>query len=353
MRGWRFYVGAIPACVMTGVGRRRRVPICCWLVWLLASTSPAVASDVAVVASTVVQAGSQPVRLQWDRNPASDNVTGYFVSYAEVPASTVACPAIPADEEVIPVDPPTSTTFSLTTLTPSRTYCLWAFAANTFGRSPRSNDVLTTGTPIPDTTAPTVPGSFTVGSVTATGLTLLWLASTDDRAVVGYRLTRNDVVIATTTTLTYLDTGLTPGTAYRYTVNALDATGNASLAAILTVTTPPQQPPTCTLNGKPYAIVIGNLSLPTKQVGPGQRGRVLFSLSNPFPVTKVQVLFGSQVVGELPINVQSGVVLDVRDGAGVNFSVPSTRGTYLVFVRAFDSQGCVSTTTTGLPLVVQ
>ncbi len=80
-----------------------------------------------------------------------------------------------------------------------------------------------------DTIAPTVPAGLTV-TVVGTTISLSWGLSTDNVAVIGFRLTRNGSVRTTTTTAfdtTFLDTGLAAGT-YTYTVAAFDAAGNTS-----------------------------------------------------------------------------------------------------------------------------
>ncbi len=89
------------------------------------------------------------------------------------------------------------------------------------------------GTPDPDTSAPTAPGTPTASSITATGAHLAWTASTDNRAVTGYtvRNAATGETLATSSTNSVDLTGLTPSTAYRVTVVARDAAGNVSSAS--------------------------------------------------------------------------------------------------------------------------
>lgn len=96
-----------------------------------------------------------------------------------------------------------------------------------------------------DSQAPTQPGSLQASSVTANSLTLGWTASTDNTGVTGYRVYRNSVLLDTVTTLSFNNTGLTPGTLYHYEVRAIDQAANASTPATLDVTTtaPDSQPP--------------------------------------------------------------------------------------------------------------
>lgn len=90
-----------------------------------------------------------------------------------------------------------------------------------------------------DTQAPSVPGVPTVSATSDQHVHLAWTASTDDTAVVGYRLFRNDVAIASPTSTRHDDTTILPMTDYRYSVVAFDAAGNESAPSAYTqVTTP-------------------------------------------------------------------------------------------------------------------
>ncbi|MEU4195307.1 discoidin domain-containing protein [Kribbella sp. NPDC026611] len=89
-----------------------------------------------------------------------------------------------------------------------------------------------------DTQAPSVPSGLRSGTVTATSAALSWTAATDNVGVSGYDVLRDGVVVATSGTTTYNDTGLTAATAYRYAVRARDLAGNVSGASDpITVTT--------------------------------------------------------------------------------------------------------------------
>ncbi|RUL94158.1 carbohydrate binding domain-containing protein [Verrucosispora sp. FIM060022] len=109
------------------------------------------------------------------------------------------------------------------------------------GRSTVSGGVVTPaaadpcGPPAPpDTTAPSVPTGLTA-TVDNVQVTLTWTASTDDRAVTGYEVTRTggttEPVTVTTTGTRHVANGLSPLTAYRWTVRARDEAGNRSAAS--------------------------------------------------------------------------------------------------------------------------
>lgn len=102
-----------------------------------------------------------------------------------------------------------------------------------------------------DTTAPTVPGSVAATANSSTSVTVTWAASTDAVGVASYRLRRGGVNVTGATALTgltFTETGLTPSTAYSYTVSAVDAAGNRSAestaAPVTTLAPPDTTPPT-------------------------------------------------------------------------------------------------------------
>ncbi len=92
-----------------------------------------------------------------------------------------------------------------------------------------------------DTTPPTAPTGLT-GSAAGTTVTLRWTASTDNIAVRGYDVYRNNArvgaITGTNPTTTFIDSGLSANTAYSYYVVARDAQGNVSARSnTITVTT--------------------------------------------------------------------------------------------------------------------
>ncbi len=82
-----------------------------------------------------------------------------------------------------------------------------------------------------DSTPPTAPTNLAATVTTATSATLSWTASTDNVGVTGYDVYRGGTLVGTAAGTTYTDTGLSPSTAYTYTVKAFDAAGNVSQAS--------------------------------------------------------------------------------------------------------------------------
>jgi endoglucanase Acf2/chitodextrinase len=89
-----------------------------------------------------------------------------------------------------------------------------------------------------DTQAPTAPTGLTSPSKTSSSIALSWNASSDNVGVTGYRVYRNGASVATVSTTSFNNTGLSAGTSYNYVVRAFDAAGNESGASnSVTVTT--------------------------------------------------------------------------------------------------------------------
>ncbi|WP_430625717.1 glycosyl hydrolase family 18 protein [Streptomyces sp. NBC_01264] len=91
----------------------------------------------------------------------------------------------------------------------------------------------------PTDNPPSAPGTPTASGVTDTGLTLGWAAATDDKGVKNYDVFRGGAKIATVTSPSYTDSGLTKGTSYTYTVTArdtIDQTGPSSGSLSVTTT---------------------------------------------------------------------------------------------------------------------
>jgi chitinase len=98
----------------------------------------------------------------------------------------------------------------------------------------------------PGDAAPSAPGTPTASAVTNTSVKLAWSAATDDKGVKNYDVLRDGARVATVTTTSYTDTGLTAGTDYSYTVQARDTadqTGPASGAVAVRTTGGTTDPP--------------------------------------------------------------------------------------------------------------
>ncbi|MEU1201021.1 glycoside hydrolase family 18 chitinase [Streptomyces sp. NPDC005813] len=102
------------------------------------------------------------------------------------------------------------------------------------------------GTTVPGDAAPSAPGTPTASAITDTSVKLSWSAATDDKGVKNYDVLRDGAKVATVTTTSYSDTGLTAGTDYSYTVQARDTadqTGPVSGAVAVHTTGGTTDPP--------------------------------------------------------------------------------------------------------------
>lgn len=79
-----------------------------------------------------------------------------------------------------------------------------------------------------DTQAPTTPANLTVSGKTASSISLAWTASSDNVGVVSYEVYRGGILIGTSPTNSYTNSGLAASTSYTYYIKAKDAANNVS-----------------------------------------------------------------------------------------------------------------------------
>ncbi|MFD0140148.1 glycosyl hydrolase family 18 protein [Streptomyces sp. NPDC127159] len=103
------------------------------------------------------------------------------------------------------------------------------------------------GTTVPGDNPPSAPGTPTASAITDTSVKLSWSAATDDKGVKNYDVLRGGTKVATVTTTSYTDTGLSAGTDYSYTIQARDTadqTGPVSGGVAVHTTGGTTTPPT-------------------------------------------------------------------------------------------------------------
>ena len=166
------------------------------------------------LAVTGVTPGS--VSLSWTAATDNTAVTGYEVRRGTATVATV-----------------TGLAYTDTGLAPGTLYEYSVLALDAAGNA--SAPAQTSGTTAPDVTDPSVPGSLTGTPGNGTAV-LAWTASTDDGSVAGYQVWRGATLLDTVSTTGYTDVGLTNGTEYVYQVIAVDAAGNDSAPASVSVT---------------------------------------------------------------------------------------------------------------------
>ena len=162
--------------------------------------------------------------LSWNANTESD-LAGYRIYYG-TSARTGACPTggYPNNINVGNV-----AAYTFSNLTDGSTYYFSITAYDTSGNESCFSSQVSKLIPASsDVSAPTVPTGLTASAVSSSQISLSWAASTDNTGVTGYKIYRGGVQIATSATNNYVDTGLSPSTAYSYAVSAYDAAGNNS-----------------------------------------------------------------------------------------------------------------------------
>ncbi|WP_239773521.1 InlB B-repeat-containing protein [Tenacibaculum finnmarkense] len=139
----------------------------------------------------------------------------------------------------------------------------------------RNTDTYTQATPTPgakntdgstppptntDTEAPTAPSNLTASNITETQVTLTWEIATDNIGVSQYQIFNGTVNLGSSTNTTFNLTGLTPNTAYSFTVKAIDAATNSSLASNTVSATTLES----TTNNTPITIMINEIDVDQK-----------------------------------------------------------------------------------------
>ena len=207
------------------------------------------------------------ILLSWTVSTDDVAVTGYRVERCQ----GVGCATFTE------IGTPTGTTYSSTGLLPNTSYSYRARATDAAGNL---SGYTATATVMLDSTTPSAPADLTGTVASATQINLSWTASTDNVAVMGYRVERCQGVgcvtyteIGTPTGITYSSTGLLPNTSYSHRVRATDTTGNLSgystttTATTLVDTTAPSTPSTLRATGASATQVNLNWTASTDNVG--------------------------------------------------------------------------------------
>ncbi|HET7540231.1 MAG TPA: fibronectin type III domain-containing protein, partial [Polyangiaceae bacterium] len=215
-----------------------------WIMQLAAfraAGSPADTQAPTAPANLVATAASATqINLTWSAATDNVGVTSYLIERcAGAGCSNFAQVATSA-----------STSFSNTGLTASTSYSYRVRASDAATNlSSYSNTSNATTSAAPDTQAPSAPANLSASSVSVSQINLTWSAATDNVAVTNYLIERcagagcsNFAQIATSTSTSFSNTGLTASTSYSYRVRATDAANNLgsySNAASATTATPP------------------------------------------------------------------------------------------------------------------
>jgi len=161
---------------------------------------------------TAAAQSSSSINLGWNASVDNVGVAGYRIYRGGTLTATTA-----------------ALTYSDTGLAPSTLYSYTVAAYDAAGNESISSNIATATTQAAaDLTAPSVPSNVTATPQSSSFMSLSWSASTDNTGVVGYRVFRDAIQIATTLSPAFSDSGLSASTTYSYAVAAVDAAGNVS-----------------------------------------------------------------------------------------------------------------------------
>jgi chitinase len=177
---------------------------------------------------TVASRTTRTVTLSWTAAAATDfPVVSYQI--VRTGATTVVA---------------TGTSGVVSGLTPNTAYTFTVRSVDSRGNVSADSAAVsaTTLNPANDTTAPPAPGNLRSTAKSATSITLAWNAVTDASGIAGYDVQRSNgtqlPVVTTVTGTTAVVSGLSPLTAYTFTVRARDTYDNVSASsAAVTVST--------------------------------------------------------------------------------------------------------------------
>jgi chitodextrinase len=169
---------------------------------------------------SVTSASQTSLALSWTASTDNVGVTGYDVYSNGTKVGSTA-----------------GTSYTVTGLACGTSYTLDVEAYDAAGNHSLPTRLTAATSACPDTLAPTTPTNLTITGTTQSSISLSWGASFDNVGVVGYDVYKNGNKVASTTTTTYMVTGLSCATANAFAVAAYDAAGNHSAQAAVTGST--------------------------------------------------------------------------------------------------------------------
>ena len=176
----------------------------------------------AVLTATVVSASQIDLAWQSSTDPES-GIASYRIYRDGAHVGTTSGPS-----------------FSDTGVQPQTTYSYEVSAVNGDGlESARSGPVSATTPAAPDTSPPGAPAGLQATVVSSSRVDLAWQAASDpESGIASYRVYRDGARVATPSGLSFQDTGLQPGTTYRYEVSAVNGEGLEGARSSVSATTP-------------------------------------------------------------------------------------------------------------------
>lgn len=232
------------------------------------TTPPSAPTNLSVSAASYNKAN-----LSWTASSDNVGVAGYYVVRNGVTIAQLG----------------NVTSYSDTNVNASTSYNYNVMAYDAAGNvSSQSNTSSITTPPAPDSTPPSQPTNLVGSAISSTQINLSWTASTDNVGVTGYDIYRNSTKIATVSTTTYGDSGLSASTTYSYYVVARDGAGNVSTSSsTISVTTQAAVVSSGTLSGTVYrnknssiSGALVSLTINSKQVSASTNSSGFYSISS-------------------------------------------------------------------------
>ena len=202
--------------------------------------APDVTPPVAPAAPTLKSVSQTGSTILWTPTTDDVGVAAYSIYRNNVLVGTVSSPL----------------SFYDPSLAPNTTYLYTVAAFDAVGNlSPKSAPLSVTTFRYPDKTPPSTPSGLQATAFTDTQMSLTWIPSVDNAAVLGYEIYRgtnasNIAPFATSPVNTFLDLAVGPSKTYYYQVDAYDTSGNHSprSAVVIGTALPDTTPPTAPSN---------------------------------------------------------------------------------------------------------
>jgi hypothetical protein len=195
------------------------------------TTPPSIPSGVTITGTTTTNSTYTPatITISWNASTDDVGVVGYYV-YRNAQTLITGTSTAFTDTSVTDTVMPGTYTYTVVAYDASQNY------------SDRSTPATVTISVV--TTAPSVPINVSAQQVSASGEDLSWATSTGSIGVAGYQVYRDGVQIASSTSPSYADTGLSAGIPYTYRIASYDSAGNISTQSTpLSVTFEPTSGP--------------------------------------------------------------------------------------------------------------
>ncbi len=174
--------------------------------------------------------------LNWIASTDNIGVTGYDIYQDGIKINT---------------SPVTATAYAVSNLNASTNYQYYVQAKDAAGNTSNSNTLNVTTPAPPDSEAPSPPTNLTASNIEQNSVDLSWTAATDNIAVSGYNIYKNNSLLASVSSsiTSYHVTGLSVLISYDFYVVAKDAAGNLSTGSnTISITTPDTEAPLAPTN---------------------------------------------------------------------------------------------------------